>query len=50
MYSLFVLGVAFMVLTVVDLRRRKKPLRGLFVRIQRLKEGSIIVVNALFLL
>jgi hypothetical protein len=39
-----------MILTVLDLHRRKRPLRTLFVRIQRLKEGRILVVNALFLL
>ena len=39
-----------MILTVIDVRRRNKPLRSMFVRIQRLREGKIVVVNALFLL
>lgn len=47
---LFVMCILFMILSVVDMVRRKKPIKGLFVRVQQLREGSIIVVNALFLL
>lgn len=44
---LFLMCLVHMVLTLIDLRRRKRPLR--LVRLQRLREGKLVVFNALFL-